>query len=236
MAACSVFSGWFVCLVVVVFFCDHWWVFLIEIFQVEAQVPVFTLTKDIGIPGLSLYTDFISPEDEQVCMYRTYNLLRVLGPPLLVTRSVDKWLWKVFCTGTDLLCAGTVDCSGCWAVDNSCKEEGATLWVRVFVQGPSSPLLAVELWHFPLLSIVEFGLLRFMKRMISKEVRWPSSSLLFCWYFLQTRNVDKNQKLGVLPLSVEPVLSKVALLSEMTHAKEPSLPLDQLTVWDLLWF
>jgi len=59
-------------------------------FQVEAQVPVFTLTKDIGIPGLSLYTDFISPEDEQVCMYRTYNLLRVLGPPLLVTRSVDK--------------------------------------------------------------------------------------------------------------------------------------------------
>jgi hypothetical protein len=40
----------------------------------------------------------------------------------------------------------------------------------------------------------------------------------------------------VLPLSVEPVLSKVALLSEMTHAKEPSVPLDQLTVWDLLWF
>jgi alkylated DNA repair protein alkB family protein 8 len=34
-------------------------------FQVEAQVPVFTLTKDIGIPGLSLYMDFISLEDEQ---------------------------------------------------------------------------------------------------------------------------------------------------------------------------
>jgi hypothetical protein len=59
-------------------------------FQVEAQVPVFTLTKDIGIPGLSLYMDFISLEDEQVCMYCTYNLWRVLGSPLLVTRSVDK--------------------------------------------------------------------------------------------------------------------------------------------------
>jgi alkylated DNA repair protein alkB family protein 8 len=49
-------------------------------------------------------------------------------------------------------------------------------------------------------------------------------------FLYKTRNVNKNQKLGVLPLSVEPVLSKVALLSEMTHTKEPSLPLDQLTV------
>ncbi|CAK9870761.1 unnamed protein product [Sphagnum jensenii] len=106
---------------------------------VEAQVPVFTLTKDIGIPGLSLYTDFISPEDEQ---------------ELLTAVDAEQWT-----------------------------------------------------------------------TLAKRRVQHYGYEFLY-----KTRNVDKNQKLGVLPLSVEPVLSKVALLSEMTHAKEPSLPLDQLTV------
>jgi hypothetical protein len=48
--------------------------------------------------------------------------------------------------------------------------------------------------------------------------------------FLQTRNVDLTQKLGELPVVLEPVLNKIASVPEIRNAEEPTLPFDQLTV------
>lgn len=42
--------------------------------------------------------------------------------------------------------------------------------------------------------------------------------------------MDLTQKLGELPLVLEPILNKISLVPEITHAEEPTLPFDQLTV------
>lgn len=53
---------------------------------------------------------------------------------------------------------------------------------------------------------------------------------------MQTRNVDLSQRLGELPLNVEPVLRRISSLPQLTNAEEPSVPLDQLTVClDVYW-
>ncbi|KAL3688151.1 hypothetical protein R1sor_014460 [Riccia sorocarpa] len=49
-------------------------------------------------------------------------------------------------------------------------------------------------------------------------------------FLYKLRNVDLSQKLGDLPPFVEEVVSRLSKLSELTESREPSLPLDQLTV------
>jgi hypothetical protein len=39
-----------------------------------------------------------------------------------------------------------------------------------------------------------------------------------------------TQKLGELPVVLEPVLNKIASVPEIRNAEEPTLPFDQLTV------